>query len=340
VIAAGARAAVPDVPGLAESAYYTNETIFSLDRRPEHLVVLGGGPIGCELAQAFARLGTRVTLLDRGDRLLARDDADAGRVVERAMARDGVEVWHGAELRRVEARGEASTLHVRQAGRDRTLETDALLVAAGRTPNVDGLGLEAAGVRYDAVRGVEVDDRLRTSNPRVYAVGDACSPLKFTHLADFQARLVVQNALFFGRGRASRLVTPWVTYTSPEVAHVGLTADEARTRGVAVDQVDVPLGEVDRAVIDDETDGFCRVLVAAGTDRIVGATLVGAHAGETIGEVALAMTNKLGLAAIGRTMHPYPTQAEALRKAADQWRRRKLTPRVKRAFSAYFRLLG
>ena len=340
VIAAGARAAVPDVPGLAESAYYTNETIFSLDRRPEHLVVLGGGPIGCELAQAFARLGTRVTLLDRGDRLLARDDADAGRVVERAMARDGVEVWHGAELRRVEARGEASTLHVRQAGRDRTLETDALLVAAGRTPNVDGLGLEAAGVRYDAVRGVEVDDRLGTSNPRVYAVGDACSPLKFTHAADFQARLVVQNALFFGRGRASALVTPWVTYTSPEVAHVGLTEAGARERGTAVDVVTVELGEVDRAVIDDATEGFCRVLLARGTDRIVGATFVGEHAGETIGEVALAMTAKLGLGAIGRTMHPYPTQAEALRKAADQWRRRKLTPRVRRLFGAYFRALG
>ena len=344
VVAAGARAAVPDVPGLAGSPYYTNETIFSLDRRPAHLVVLGGGPIGCELAQAFARLGTRVTVLDRGARLLAREEPDASAVVERAMARDGVDVWHGAELRRVEARGGmSSVLHVRRDGAEHAVEADALLVAVGRAPNVDGLGLAAAGVAHDPVRGVTVDDRLRTSNPRVYAVGDVCSPPgsphKFTHAADFQARLVVQNALFFGRGRASALVTPWVTYTSPEVARVGLTEAEAREQGVAVDVVTVELADVDRAVIDGEAEGFCRVLLARGTDRIVGCTLVGAHAGETIGEVTLAMTAKVGLAAIGRTMHPYPTQAEALRKAADQWRRRKLTPRVRRLFGAYFRAL-
>ncbi len=337
VVAAGARATVPDVPGLRESAYYTNETIFALDRRPGHLVVLGGGPIGCELAQAFARLGSRVTLLDRGERLLARDDAEAAAVVERALVADGVAVLHGAQATRVEARGASSTVYVKHQGRETAVEADALLVAVGRTPNVDGLGLEAARVRYDARRGVEVDDRLRTSNPRVYAVGDVCSPLKFTHLADFQARLVVQNALFFGRRRASALVTPWVTYTSPEVAQVGLTREGAAAQGVAVDEVTVPMGEVDRAVIDGETEGFCRVLLARGTDRIVGATLVAAHAGETIGEVTLAMTGKLGLGAIGRTMHPYPTESEALRKAADQWRRRKLTPAARRAFAAYFR---
>lgn len=346
VIATGARAAVPDVPGLADAPYFTNETIFSLERRPAHLVVLGGGPIGCELAQAFARLGTRVTLLDRGDRLLARDEPEASAVVARALAADGVAVWHGAALARVEPHADATcTLHVHDARRPpggpaHALETDALLVAVGRTPNVDGLGLDAAGIAHDPVRGVTVDDRLRTRNRRVYAVGDACSPLKFTHAADFQARLVVQNALFHGRGRASALVTPWVTYTSPEVAHVGRTAAEAAARGEAVDVVHVPMAEVDRARIDGATDGFCQLLLARGTDRIVGATLVGAHAGEAIGEVALAMTARLGLAAIGRTMHPYPTHAEALRKAADQWRRRKLTPAVRRLFAAYFRLLG
>jgi pyruvate/2-oxoglutarate dehydrogenase complex dihydrolipoamide dehydrogenase (E3) component len=346
VIATGARAAVPDVPGLADAPYYTNETIFSLARRPAHLVVLGGGPIGCELAQAFARLGTRVTVLDRGARLLAREEPEASAVVERAMTRDGVAVWHGAELTRVEARADGTcALHVHDARRPRggaahVLESDALLVAAGRTPNVDGLGLDVAGVRHDAVQGVAVDDRLRTSNARIYAVGDACSPLKFTHAADFQARLVVQNALFFGRGRVSALVTPWVTYTSPEVAHVGLTVEEAAAQGVAIDVVEVPMAEVDRAVIDDEAEGFCRILLARGTDRIVGATLVGAHAGEIIGEVTLAMTARTGLAAIGRTMHPYPTQAEVLRKAADQWRRRKLTPGVRRLFGTYFRMLG
>ena len=339
VIAAGARAAVPDVPGLRDAPYYTNETIFSRTRRPAHLVVLGAGPIGCELAQAFARLGTRVTLLDRGTRLLERDDAEAAAIVERALVNDGVTVLHGTEVTRVDPHGETSTVHARQQGRDLAFDTDALLVAIGRAPNVDGLGLEAARVRYDATRGVTVDDRLCTSNPRIYAVGDVCSPLKFTHAADFQARLVVQNALFFGRGRTSALVTPWVTYTSPEVAQVGLTQDEAAATGVAVDVLTVPFAEVDRAVIDDESDGFCRILLARGSDRIVGATLVGAHAGETIGEVTLAMTNNLGLGAIGRTMHPYPTQSEALRKAADAWRRRKLTPRVKGLFAGYFRIV-
>jgi pyruvate/2-oxoglutarate dehydrogenase complex dihydrolipoamide dehydrogenase (E3) component len=340
VIAAGARATIPDVPGLADAPFFTNETIFSLDRRPEHLVVAGAGAIGCELAQAFARLGTRVTLLDRGARLLARETPEASAVVETALAHDGVAVWHDSALARVAARDDGRcTLTVTRAGATDTLETDALLVAVGRTPNVEGLGLDAAGVRHDAAHGVLVDDRLRTSNRRVYAVGDVCSPHKYTHAADFQARLVVQNALFFGRGRASALVVPRVTYTSPEVAHVGRTEAEAVADGIAVDVVHVPMADVDRAQIDDETAGFCRVLVARGTDRIVGATLVGAHAGETIAEVALAMTARVGLAAIGRTMHPYPTQAEVLRKAADQWRRRKLTPRVRRLFDAYFRLI-
>jgi pyruvate/2-oxoglutarate dehydrogenase complex dihydrolipoamide dehydrogenase (E3) component len=202
---------------------------------------------------------------------------------------------------------------------------------------VSALELERAGVAYDAKRGVTVDDRLRTTNARVYAVGDVCSPLQFTHAADFQARLVVQNALFFGRGKASALVTPRVTYTSPEVASVGLSEREAAAKGVPVDVVTIPLHEVDRARLDDETEGYCRVVLARGTDRIVGATIVAEHAGENIGEVVLAMTAKLGLSAIGRTMHPYPTQGEMLRKAADSWRRRKLTPTVQALFARYFR---
>lgn len=340
VIATGARAVVPDIPGLRDAPYYTNETIFSLTRRPAHLVALGGGPIGCELAQAFARLGTRVTLIDRGKRLLAHDDVEAAAVVQRALERDGVTVMLGATVTQVDATGETSTVHVEQDGRETALDTDVLLVAVGRTPNVDGLGLPNAVVNFDAKHGVRVDDRLQTSNPRIYAVGDVCSRLKFTHHADFEARLVVQNALFFGRGKASNLVTPWATYTSPEVAQVGLTREQAQAKHVAVDEVTIPFREVDRAVIDDDTEGFCRVLLARGTDRIVGATLVGAHAGETIGELTLAMTNKLGLSAIGRTMHPYPTESEALRKAADMWRRRKLTPTVKSLFAGYFRLLS
>lgn len=339
VIATGARAAVPNIPGLADVPYFTNETIFSLTARPAHLVVVGGGPIGCELSQAFARLGTRVTLLNRGAQLLPRESADAAAIVEQALLHDGVRVLHNIEIERVAHAGLLADVAVRHRGAVETLSTDALLLAVGRTPNIDSLGLDAARVAVDA-RGVHVNDRLRTSSRRIYAVGDVCSALQFTHAADFQARLVVQNALFFGRGKASALVTPRVTFTSPEVASVGLSEHDAKTGGIATDVVTVPLHDVDRARLDDETDGFCRVVLARGSDRIVGATIVAEHAGENIGEVVLAMTAKLGLSAIGRTMHPYPTQGEMLRKSADAWRRRKLTPTVKSLFAWYFRWLG
>lgn len=337
VLATGARASVPPVPGLAEAGYETNETIFNLAERPDRLVVLGGGPIGCELAQAFARLGVGVTLLDRGAHLLPRDDADAGRVVAAALARDGVELVHGATPTRVERRGHARVVHYERAGVAGRAEGEVLLVATGRAPNVEGLALDAAGVRYDG-RSVEVDDRLRTSNRRVYAVGDVASRLKFTHVADAQARLVVANALFFGRGRASRLVIPWCTYTDPEVAHVGLTAEAAAARGIAVQSFTVPLHDVDRAVLDGTTDGFCRIHVRRGGDRIVGATLVAPHAGESIGELTLAMQTGLGLERICRTVHPYPTVAEALRKAADARSRTRLTPAARRLLAGWLRL--
>jgi pyruvate/2-oxoglutarate dehydrogenase complex dihydrolipoamide dehydrogenase (E3) component len=251
-----------------------------------------------------------------------------------------VTVLLGATVLRAErAASGARVLHVREAGGgERAIEGDELLVAAGRAPNVEGLGLDTAGVRHTK-DGVTVDDRLRTSNPRVYAVGDVCSPLKLTHAADFQARAVVQNALFFGRVRASRMVVPWATYTSPEVAQVGLTADAAHAAGTPVDVVTVPFHDVDRAILDDAEDGFVRVVLARGSDRILGVTVVAEHAGDLIAEATLAMTHGLGLSKIGSTIHPYPTQAEAFRKAADQWRRGKLTPRVRALFRGWFRLL-
>jgi pyruvate/2-oxoglutarate dehydrogenase complex dihydrolipoamide dehydrogenase (E3) component len=204
---------------------------------------------------------------------------------------------------------------------------------------VEGLGLEAAGVRFDPRKGVETDDRMRTANSRIYAIGDIASPLQFTHAADAQARMVVRNALFFGRGRASRLIVPWCTYTSPEVAHVGITADEARERGDGVDSITVQLSEVDRARIDGETHGFFRVHLKAGSDEILGATLVTEHAGDMISQVTQAMTIGTGLGRLGETIFPYPTRAEVIRKAADQWRRRKLTPFARRAFRTFFRVV-
>jgi pyruvate/2-oxoglutarate dehydrogenase complex dihydrolipoamide dehydrogenase (E3) component len=217
------------------------------------------------------------------------------------------------------------------------VDGDALLVAAGRAPNVDDLGLDAAGVSVGK-RGVIVDDRLRTTNRRVYAIGDVSSRYQFTHVADFQARLVIANTLFFGRGRASRLVIPWTTYTSPEVAQVGLTPEQAERQGVAIETITVPLIHVDRAVLAGETEGFVRVHLRRGTDRLAGVTVVAPDAGDLIAEATLAMTNGLGLSAMGRTIHPYPTVAEAYRKAADLRRRQKLTPVAKRILGLWFRV--
>jgi pyruvate/2-oxoglutarate dehydrogenase complex dihydrolipoamide dehydrogenase (E3) component len=332
VIATGARPAVPAVPGLDTTGSLTNETVFDLTELPGRLIVLGAGPVGCELAQAFARLGAEVTLVARGPRILPREDADAAGVVEGRMTADGVRVLRGARALRAELRAGRPVLRVEHEGRVEDIAGDRILAAVGRVPNVEGLGLEQAGVRHGAM-GVTVNDRLRSSNPRIFAVGDVCSRHRFTHAADAQARLVVANALFggLGGGRVSRLVIPRVTYTSPELAQVGITAVEAAAGGHRVQSLAVPLGEVDRALLDGESEGFLRVHLAGGSDRVLGATLVAEHAGEMIGEIVLAMTAGVGLGRIGRTIHPYPTQSEVFRKAADAWRRQRLTPRAKRA---------
>ena len=318
VIATGARAAVPPIPGLSEAGYLTNETIFNLTELPARLVVIGGGPIGCELAQTFARFGSEVTLLDKDSHILVREDADAAEVVQKAMQRDGVRFEFNAK--------------VLEAPRDATI-----LVATGRAPNIEGLGLEAAGVKYTK-QGVEVDDNLRTSNRNVFACGDVASRFQFTHLADAQARIVIQNALFFGRLKASALTIPWCTYTTPEIAHVGLYEKDAKERGIEVDTLTVPLSTVDRAILDGADEGFLRIHLEKGKDRILGATLVADHAGDMIGELCLAITQGIGLGKIAGVIHPYPTQGEVIKKAADQWRRTKLTPGVKKLFERWFRV--
>lgn len=339
VIATGARAARPPIPGLADTPYDTNESIFSLTERPTRLVVIGGGPIGAELAQSFARFGSAVTLVHADAHVLPRDDADAAAVVSASLQADGVRLVHKASVERVLHDGRQFRVHLSGHGAPPVLEADRVLVATGRTPNVDGLGLDVAGIRFTP-KGVTVDDRLRTSNTRVYAIGDVSSALQFTHVADAQARLVVANALFFGigGGRASALVIPRVTYTDPEVAHVGMTVEEAAAQRLRIDTIQVKLEDNDRARLDDEPHGFLKVHLAAGTDRMVGATLVAAHAGEMIGEMAIAITNRLGLGAVGKTIHAYPTQAEVFRRAADAWRKRAFTSRARQFFALWFRL--
>ncbi len=327
VIATGARAADPDIPGLADAGSLTNETVFSLTELPARLIVLGAGPIGCELAQAFRRFGSQVDLVNRSPDVLPREDADARAIVRRQFGREGIRLHLGARAVRADRAGATRRLVCERDGRELVLEGDAILVGVGRAPNVEGLNLEAAGVAYDA-RGVHVDDRLRTTNPHVYAAGDICSPYKFTHAADAMARVVLQNALFHGRRRAGALVIPWCTYTDPEVARVGLSEEEARQRGVRVRVFRQEMAGVDRAVLDGATEGFVKVLVKEGTGRILGATVVAEHAGEMISELTLAMTARLGLGKLAGTIHPYPTQAEAIKKVADAYNRTRLTPLV------------
>jgi pyruvate/2-oxoglutarate dehydrogenase complex dihydrolipoamide dehydrogenase (E3) component len=334
-IAAGARAAQPDIPGLAEAGFLTNETVFTLTELPPRLAVIGAGPIGCELAQAFARFGSRVSLLGNHPQIMPREDADAARIVEKQMKRDGVNLLLGCDVIRVAKEGNEKVLHLKCGDRAMEVRADAILVGVGRAPNVQGLGLEAAGVAYDEKEGVKVNDRLQTSNRRIFAAGDICSRFKFTHAADAMARVVIQNALFFGRAKASALVIPWCTYTDPEVAHVGLNEAEAKARGINVQTFTESLAHVDRAVLDGDTDGFIKVHVRAGSDRIVGATVVARHAGEMISELTLAMVGGLGLGTLARTIHPYPTQAEAIKRVADSYNRTRLTPFVKGLFQKW-----
>ena len=337
VIATGARATVPSIPGLADSGFRTNETIFNLTERPRRLAVIGGGPLGCEMAQAFARLGSEVTVFDRGRQFLHREDPDAAELLHRVFVRDGITVRLNTSVERIEARDGTKLLHVRRDAEASVVEADEILVGVGRTPNVEGLDLGAAGVAHDE-HGVKTDDFLRTSNRRVFACGDVCLRHKFTHMADASARLVVQNALLFPMKRLSRLVVPWVTYTDPEVAHVGLYEREADDQGVAVQTYRVQLDDVDRAVTDGETEGFLKLHVKKGTDRIVGATIVATHAGEMISEVTTAIVNRIGLKRVVDVIHPYPTQAEAVRKAADEHQRSRFTPRLKRLLSLWLAL--
>lgn len=331
IIATGARAAAVDVPGLAAAGYLTNETIFSLTTLPRRLAVIGGGPIGCELAQAFQRLGSEVTLVQRSSRLIPKDEPEASSILLKQFEREGIRVLLNATPVRAETSETGKQLTVSGAGLQQTLTADAILVAAGRALNIEKLGLEAAGVQYTD-RGVTVNDYLQTANPRIYAAGDIAGRYQFTHAADAMARLSIQNAFFsfgpFGKKRLSKLVVPWTTYTDPEVAHVGLTPETANEQGIAIDTYREQLARVDRAILDGEQQGFASIHCRRGTPRVVGCTIVARHAGEMIGEIALFMTAGLKLGTLARTIHCYPTQVEVLKRLGDQYNKTRLTPRA------------
>ncbi|MEE8138083.1 MAG: mercuric reductase [Thermoanaerobaculia bacterium] len=337
IIATGARPTAPPIPGLAEAGYLTNETVFNLTELPRRLAVIGAGPIGCELSQTFARFGSVVYLIEALHGVLPAEDRDAAEVLEGAIVRDGVKLFCCGKSTKVETTPDGKRFTLESHEHSYDLTVDEILVSAGRAANVENMGLEAAGVEFTRL-GVTVDDRLRTSNKRIYAVGDVASKYKFTHTADALARIAIQNALFFGRAKASDLVVPWCTYTSPEIAHVGMYEQDARERGYEVETLTLPLADVDRAVLDGADEGFLRLHVQKGKDRILGATLVAEHAGELLAELCLAVTHRVGLEKIAKTIHPYPTQTEAIKKAADTWRRGKLTPLVKKVFALFFRV--
>ena len=328
LIATGARPDTPSIPGLAEAGYLTNESIFDLTELPRRMLVIGGGPLGCELAQAFCRFGTQTVIAQDWPFFLPREERDAAQILSDSFARDGIEVRLNTEAVKVRVEGGQKLVDLVSDDYKSMVAVDAILTGTGRLPNVEGLNLEAAGVDCDAITGVRVNDFLQTANPRIYAAGDACLEDKFTHTADASARIVVRNALFLGRQRLSALTIPWCTYTDPEIAHVGLYVRQARERGIPVKTFTIPMHEVDRAIADGEEAGFVKIHVKERTDRILGATIVARHAGEMINEITLAMVAGIGLRTLARVIHAYPTQAEAIKKAADAYNRTRLTPTI------------
>jgi pyruvate/2-oxoglutarate dehydrogenase complex dihydrolipoamide dehydrogenase (E3) component len=339
IIATGARPETPEIPGLEAAGYLTNENVFELTEMPRRLLVIGGGPLGCEMAQAFCRFGVQTTIVQQWPLFLPREERDAAQLLSDSFARDGIEIRLDTRVARVRVDGGRKIVDLVRDDYENTIVVDAILTGTGRAPNVEGLNLEAAGVACDADRGIHVDDFLRTANPRIYAAGDACLENKFNDTAEASARIAVRNALLRGRRRLSALTVPWCTYTDPEIAHVGIYVRQARERGIPVKTFTVPMHDVDRAIADDEETGFVKIHVRERTDEILGATIVARHAGEMISEITLAMVAGIGLRTLADVIHPYPTQAAAIRKAADAYELTRLSRRAQWLASAKLRWL-
>ncbi|MEO8858350.1 MAG: mercuric reductase [Burkholderiaceae bacterium] len=326
LIATGSSPVLPDIPGLAEAGFLTNKTVFELQVLPKSLLVIGGGPFGCELAQVFARFGSRTLISHSQPLFLPREERDAAQMLSDAMARDGVEIHLNSTVTRVRLEGGKKVVELLSGGNTATTSVDEILTGIGRLPTLQGLSLEAAGVSYDAQAGIHVDDFLRTSNPRIFAAGDVCLAHQFTNTATASARIVVRNALFRGRQRMSSLTIPWCTYTDPEIAHVGLYVTQARQQRIPVKTFTIPMNDVDRAITDSEEDGFVKIHVGEASDKILGATIVARHAGEMINSISLAMVAGIGLGTLATVVQAYPTQGAAIRQAADAYARTRLSP--------------
>jgi pyruvate/2-oxoglutarate dehydrogenase complex dihydrolipoamide dehydrogenase (E3) component len=337
VIATGARPAHPDIEGLSEAGYLTNETVFSLTERPNKLAVIGGGPVGVELAQAFCRLGSAVTIIQRNRQFLPREDRDAAGLLSEVLEREGVNCRLETQVTKVTKTAGKKILHLTGPDGEETIEVDEILVGAGRIPNVEDLNLEAAGVVYDPRDGVKVNEFLQTTNKDIYAAGDVCYPYKFTHTAEATARIVIQNALFLKSAKHTSLVIPWCTYTDPEIAHVGMYEKEALDKGIPVETFTNSFKVVDRAILDGEEEGFIKIHVKKGKSKILGATIVAKNAGDLLSEITLAMVTGKGVKPMCRGMiHPYPTQSDVVKRTASQYYEKKMSPFLSKILKRWF----
>ncbi len=316
LIATGSRPFVPQIEGLAETGYWTNEDVFDLTALPRSLIVVGGGPVGVELGQAFSRLGVQVMIIQGPDRIMPREDVQASALLAEVMTSEGITVVTNARVVRARREGDKKIVVAKQGGQMLSYSADEIVIALGRKPNVDGLNLEAAGVKYDQ-KGIVVDEHLQTSTSNILAIGDVIGGYLFTHVAAYQAGVAVRNALLpAGKKKVDYRVVPWCTFTDPEVARVGVTPEEARQRHQQVRIVTLPWKEIDRAQAEGETEGFIKLVLAGKKDEIVGVHMVGASAGELLGEMALAMQHRLTLSDIYNTIHAYPTLASGIQQAA------------------------
>jgi pyruvate/2-oxoglutarate dehydrogenase complex dihydrolipoamide dehydrogenase (E3) component len=327
LIATGARPMLPVIPGLEQAGYFTSAEMFDLTELPRRLLVIGGGPLGCELAQAFCRLGSHVVIAEQEAKFLSKEERDAAQILSEALARDGVEIHLNTTVVAVRTAPTGEKLvDLVSDDHKTTVAVDHILAGVGRTPNVEALDLEKAGVACDAVTGIRVDEFLSTTNPQIYAAGDVCLAYRFTHAAQASALLAVANALFAGRERWNALTIPWCTYTDPEIAHVGLYVSEARNQSIPVKTITVLMQDTDRAMIDGQENGFVKIHVRDGTDEILGATIVASHAGEMINEITLAIDAHIGLSVLATVIHAYPTQASAIKMAAEAFAKSRMNP--------------
>ncbi|MDG5815451.1 mercuric reductase [Chitinispirillales bacterium ANBcel5] len=316
-ITAGGRPMSPRIDGIDSSEIITSKTLFTLTELPSAMAVIGGGPIGCEMAQAFARFGTKVTIFHAHDHLLDKEDADAAELIQNRFKAEGIQVLLNSRVRRGKVHGKQKTLYYIQNGEERHITVDAVLAGAGRKPSVEDLRLENVGVEYDPKRGIHIDDHLRTTNKRIFSAGEICMKWKFTHAAEASAQLLLQNALLGHKKRLSDLIMPWCTYTDPEIAHVGMYEKEAVAKGYQVETVTQPMSAIDRAITDSETEGFVRVHLQKGKNRILGASIIAKHAGEMINEITAVMNAGGALNLLSKTIYPYPTQSEAIKRVSE-----------------------